>query len=220
VSESTPQNARNQTSDTRETAADVSPNGSADGSIETAPPRDTETATQPQSDSDTLYCVNHPNVETLLRCNRCGRPICLKCAELTDVGYRCKECIRGVQDKYFTALPTDNIIAFGVALLVTAVVAPVLGLVLRMFWLFGWILAFMLGGAAGGILAQIIRSAVGKRRGRYTRYYALGGVILGVIAGSLVGSAIFGVSPIVLLFNIPLLIFAFLVAVTTNRLLR
>src|SRR5215216_5549585 len=74
-----------------------------------------------------LYCANHPDTETLLRCNRCEKPICLKCAVLTDVGYRCKECIRGVQASYFNAIPTDNIIGFGVATVVTAIAAPIAG---------------------------------------------------------------------------------------------
>ena len=29
---------------------------------------------------ETLYCVNHPNTPTTLRCSRCEKPICLRCA--------------------------------------------------------------------------------------------------------------------------------------------
>ena len=36
--------------------------------------------------SDPLCCVNHPNKETYLRCNKCGQPICTKCAVGTPVG--------------------------------------------------------------------------------------------------------------------------------------
>ena len=35
------------------------------------------------------YCANHPTVETTLRCNKCGKPICAKCAIRTPTGYRC-----------------------------------------------------------------------------------------------------------------------------------
>ncbi len=38
-----------------------------------------------------MVCANHPNRETMLRCNRCEKPICIHCAVLTEVGYRCKE---------------------------------------------------------------------------------------------------------------------------------
>ena len=65
---------------------------------------------------EVLHCKNHPDRETLLRCNKCGEPICLDCAVLTDVGYRCKQCIRAVQDIYYNAKPRDNWIALVVSL--------------------------------------------------------------------------------------------------------
>jgi len=165
-----------------------------------------------------LYCANHPDVETLLRCNRCGKPICLKCAQLTDVGYRCKECIRGVQDNYFNGGPTDNLIAFVVALVVSAIGAPIAGFLFGVFpfWFFSIIIAFMVGGAAGGILAQIIRKAVNRRRSRQMRFFALTGIVLGVALGS-VGAALFLGIPSV---SLPLIVFAFLAASTTYQILR
>ncbi len=48
-----------------------------------------------ESSSTPTYCANHPGVETSLRCNKCGKPICAKCAVRTPTGYRCKECVRG-----------------------------------------------------------------------------------------------------------------------------
>ncbi len=164
---------------------------------------------------DTLYCANHPDTETLLRCNRCGKPICLKCAVLTDVGYRCKECIRNVQDSYYNAFSGDNLIALAVSTVVTAIAAPLVTLLFGMIWLWGFILAFMLGGSAGGILAQIIRRAIGKRRGRQIRWFALGGIVLGVllavIAGQFIGFPIL---------SLQLVIFTVLAAGTANQLLR
>ena len=143
-----------------------------------------------------LYCANHPDTETLLRCNRCEKPICLKCAVLTDVGYRCKECIRGVQSSYFNAIPTDNIIGFGVAFIVAAITSPIAGFVFAFVPFFlGIILAFAIGSGAGGALAQIIRTSVGKRRGRYLRHFTLAGIILGVLVGGFIG----------MLFGIPVL---------------
>ena len=61
---------------------------------------------------DTLYCANHPDRETLLRCNRCGKPICTQCAIKTPVGYRCKECVRGQQKVFETATRMDVPLAF------------------------------------------------------------------------------------------------------------
>ena len=51
----------------------------------------------------TVYCANHPDVETGLRCNNCEKPICPKCAKLTPTGYRCKDCVRNQQKVFETA---------------------------------------------------------------------------------------------------------------------
>ncbi len=163
-----------------------------------------------------MYCANHPDTETLLRCNRCGKPICLKCAQLTDVGYRCKECIRGVQAAYFNAAPADNIIAMVVGFIVTAAAAPLAGIVLGMFGFWGLLLAFIIGGAAGGILAQIIHAAVGRRRGRYLRYFALSGIAAGILIGGFAGLLFFHI-PVL---NLSMLIFTVLAAITAYQVLR
>lgn len=163
-----------------------------------------------------IYCANHPETETLLRCNRCNKPICLKCAVLTDVGYRCKECIRGVQASYFNAIPTDNIIGFGVALVVAAIASPIAGFLFSFVpFFFGIILAFAIGGGAGGTLAQIIRASVGKRRGRYLRHFTLAGIVLGVLIGGFVG-LLFGIP----VFSLTTLAFTILATVTAYQILR
>ncbi len=63
------------------------------------------------SEEPTLFCYIHPDRKTLLRCNKCERPICSSCAVLTPTGYRCKECIRSQQKIFDTAQTGDYIIA-------------------------------------------------------------------------------------------------------------
>ena len=163
-----------------------------------------------------IYCANHPDTETLLRCNRCEKPICLKCAVLTDVGYRCKECIRGVQSSYFNANATDNIIGFGIALVVAAIASPIAGLVFAFVPFFiGIILAFAIGSGAGGALAQIIRASVGRRRGRYLRHFTLAGIVLGVLIGGVMG-LLFGIP----VFSLTTLAFTVLSTITAYQILR
>ena len=51
-----------------------------------------------------LFCVNHPQSETALRCSKCLDPICLGCAVRTPVGLRCPKCTgaeRGRDGTYF-----------------------------------------------------------------------------------------------------------------------
>jgi hypothetical protein len=37
-------------------------------------------------------CFNHPRRETMVRCGKCDRPICVRCMLQTPVGMRCGEC--------------------------------------------------------------------------------------------------------------------------------
>ncbi|MCK4961780.1 MAG: hypothetical protein KAS19_04805, partial [Anaerolineales bacterium] len=59
----------------------------------------------------TMVCANYPDRETTLRCNRCEKLICAKCAVHTPVGYRCRECVRGQQKELETARQLDYMIA-------------------------------------------------------------------------------------------------------------
>ena len=63
-----------------------------------------------------LHCANHPDRETMLRCNKCDKPICYECAVRTPVGYRCKECVREQQNVYYNAEKSDVLIGGVVAL--------------------------------------------------------------------------------------------------------
>lgn len=177
-----------------------------------------EEKTTEEAEEAILYCATHPTTETLLRCNKCGKPICMKCATLTDVGYRCKECIRSQQDVYFNAESWDNPIAFGVGFVVAAIATPILSAILGFGGFFGFIFAFILGSGAGGILSQIIRKAVNRRRGRYMRFFAIGGVVLGMVFGTFAG-ALLGIGGGGI-FSLPMLLFAFLAASTAYQILR
>jgi hypothetical protein len=109
--------------------------------------------------SSTLYCANHPNVETTLRCNRCEKPICPKCAILTPTGYRCKECVRGQQKTFETAQWFDYPLVF-----IVAFVLSFLGslLITRLPWLFA---IFIIPGASI-VISEVIRFVIQRRRAR------------------------------------------------------
>jgi len=121
-----------------------------------------------------LHCINHPDVETYLRCNKCGNPICIKCAVQTAVGYRCRDCIKGSQDVLYTN--------FGFAhYLITAAVALPLALIAG--WLvpsLGWY-AIILGPVTGGGIANVSHWAVGHRRSRYTWLIVCGCIAAGTL---------------------------------------
>jgi hypothetical protein len=41
-----------------------------------------------------MKCAYHPDVDTELRCSKCGKPICPKCMVQTPVGAKCPDCAK------------------------------------------------------------------------------------------------------------------------------
>ncbi|HLV44302.1 MAG TPA: B-box zinc finger protein [Aggregatilineales bacterium] len=129
-------------------------------------------------------CAVHPKIETSLRCNRCGRLMCNKCAVRTPVGYRCRECVRGQQQTFYNAQTLDPVIQGAISLVLGGLAASLMGLV--GFGFFSWLIAFWAGGAAGALIADLAYRAVSKRRGRYSWLVVAGGIIAGaIVAGVL-----------------------------------
>jgi hypothetical protein len=133
-------------------------------------------------DDATLFCANHPHTETVLRCNRCSKPICTKCAVSTPVGYRCRECVGQQQAAYYSGGVADYIIG-GLIAMVLGGVASVL-----MTMMGGaWFLSLILGPAIGIGIAELVRLAVRRRRSRYLWSVVAGGIIAGAVPALLLG---------------------------------
>lgn len=174
---------------------------------DTSPP-DASSLTLPAAEGDTLYCPVHPERATSLRCNRCGRPMCVACAVPTPVGYRCRECVRNQQDVFYTATPLDLVIAAAASAGVSLAANYVAGLLPLFLMLF-------LAAAAGGLLPQIINSLTGRRRGRYTYLAVIAGIVIGALPALLpnLQFVLLGAPPTALvwplLFNAVLLVVAY-----------
>jgi hypothetical protein len=140
----------------------------------TIPERVDETHADEQDEPEVLYCTVHPTVQTTLRCNRCGRPMCTKCAVKTPVGYRCRECVREQQDVFFNAQVIDYIVATGISLAISFFAAAIAA---RIWFLF----AIFIGPAAGGVIGTVVWQATGKRRGRYTSIFVGTAVVAGAL---------------------------------------
>ena len=52
-----------------------------------------ETNTDIAGQDEQVYCYGHPKTPTKLRCSRCDRPICGRCAIPASVGQHCPECV-------------------------------------------------------------------------------------------------------------------------------
>ncbi|MEM5774126.1 MAG: hypothetical protein AAGU05_03920 [Anaerolineaceae bacterium] len=122
---------------------------------------------------DTLFCYNHPDRPTMLRCNRCERPICASCAVKTPTGYRCRECVRGQQKVFETAVWSDYLIGI--------VLAGVLAAIGSYIVTFIGFFTLLLAPAAGTLLAEGVRRATRRRRSRPRFTW----ITVGAVAGSL-----------------------------------
>ncbi len=137
---------------------------------------------------ESLYCVSHPKTETWLRCNRCGNPICPKCAVRTPVGFRCKQCIKGQQAVFYSATPLDYLIAVVIGLVASVIAGTIMnGL--------GWFLALFLGPLVGGLIAEAVRRAIGRRRGRWIWLVVSACVVVGALVGPLFSVALLLLTP-------------------------
>lgn len=121
----------------------------------------------------TLTCANHPTVETSLRCNRCEKPICTKCAVLTPTGYRCKDCVRGQQKIFDTAQWYDYPLAF-IAVAVLSYIGSRIIPSLGFFCIF-------LAPVAGVVIAEAARFIVRRRRSRRLNQLIAAATIVGCL---------------------------------------
>ncbi len=132
-------------------------------------------------------CVNHPGRTTMLRCNRCGDPICPECAVLTPTGYRCKKCVRGLQRNFETARWWD----YPLAILTAGVLSGVGSLIVGMIGFF----TIFLAPIAGMIIAEGVRWVIRKRRSKTLFIVATVAAVAGalpllllrLLGGSLIG---------------------------------
>ncbi len=120
-----------------------------------------------------IYCVNHPDRETTLRCNRCNQPICARCAVLTPVGYRCKNCVKEQQKIFETARWFDFPVAF-VASAVICGAGSLLSLYIGLFIIF-------VAGMIGSLAARIVQALVRHRHSRFLWLTAAAGAAAGCL---------------------------------------
>ena len=127
---------------------------------------------------ETLYCYIHPNRPTVLRCNRCERPICTEDAIRVPTGYRCPNCVREQQKVFDTAQSRDYIAAFVVAAVGSAIASGLVMLISGFFFGLG---VLLLAPAAGALIGNLVLSATGKRRSKALFATASAGVIAGAL---------------------------------------
>jgi hypothetical protein len=133
-------------------------------------------------------CAAHPNVETNLRCGKCGTPICPKCMVQTPVGARCRKCA-GVYK-----LPTYRI--SGIYYLRASVVALVLAVVIGIIWglvlsgISTYFFSLIVALGIGWVIGELVSRAVNRKRGPWLAVIGGMAVVLCYAAAFLTDSII------------------------------
>jgi hypothetical protein len=123
-------------------------------------------------------CANHPNVETLVSCSSCGKPICTDCMVHAPVGVKCRDCARMPRSALVRLKPQKAAVAIGAtvaaALLIGVALAALNG---TGFGFFGFLIAF----GVGAVMAEIVTRTSGYYRGRESGAIAAAGSLLAYV---------------------------------------
>jgi len=114
-----------------------------------------------------MKCARHPDVETNLRCSKCGTPICPKCLVQAPVGVRCPDCAKLYKLPTYNVSIKHYIIAVGTGLGMAIVCGLIWGLVMRFVPSFGpfFYLNFLLAPGAGYAIGEVVSLSVNRKRG-------------------------------------------------------
>ncbi len=108
-------------------------------------------------------CATHPDVETRLRCGKCGKPICPQCMVQTPVGARCRECAKLYRLPTFRVSPAYYLRAAGAAMGTAVILGLVWGFIIDFIPFF--LLNLLVFAAVGWVIGEVTGLAVNRKRG-------------------------------------------------------
>ena len=110
-----------------------------------------------------MRCAIHPDVETNLRCGKCGKLICPKCQVQTPVGARCPDCAKLYKLPTFHVSTKHYLRAVGTGLGMAIICGIAWGAI-------EWVVPFfslnlLLAPAAGYAIGEVVSLSVNRKRG-------------------------------------------------------
>lgn len=115
---------------------------------------------------ETVRCARHPDVETTLRCGKCGTPICPRCMVQTPVGARCPDCAKLYRLPTFRISGAYYLRASGAALGMAIATGLLWGVIDRFLlsYFFG-IFSLILAAGVGYAIGEVVSISVNRKRG-------------------------------------------------------
>ncbi len=142
------------------------------------------------SGSETTRCARHPEVETTLRCGKCGTPICPKCMVQTPVGARCPECAKLYKLPTYRMSSGYYLRAFGAALGIAIVIGAVWGII-ESFLPFRFF-TLIVGAGIGYAIGEVVSLSVNRKRSPWLAVIGSFGVVVSYVMTFIVETIGFG----------------------------
>ncbi len=165
-----------------------------------------------------MKCAYHADVETNLRCGKCGKPICPKDMVQTPVGARCPDCAK------LSKLPTYQVPApyylraAGTSLGTAIVCGIVWGVVARVVPFF--FLNLLLAAGAGYVIGEVTSRSINRKRGTWLAIIAGIAVVISYLVSIMTSALFLGGLPLGLfniIFDLLAIALGIFVAVTRLR---
>jgi hypothetical protein len=136
-----------------------------------------------------MRCATHPEIETNLKCGKCGKPICPRCMVQTPVGARCPDCAKLYRLPTYRVPAVYYLRAIGTALGMAVVSGFVWGVIDNFVSFF--YLNLILAAGAGYAIGEVVSLSVNRKSSR-----GLAAVVgIAVVISYLVNIFSFGTPP-------------------------
>jgi hypothetical protein len=162
-----------------------------------------------------MRCATHPDVETNLRCGKCGKAICPKCQVETPVGARCPDCAKLYRLPTFDLSTKHYLRAVGAGLGIAIACGAAWGAIEWVIPLFSFNL--LLAPAAGYAIGEVVSLSVNRKRGTWLAVIAGVAVIISYLTSLFIFLAGFPTGPLNILYHLLALAVGIFVAVTRLR---
>ncbi|HEY96732.1 MAG TPA: hypothetical protein G4O16_00950 [Dehalococcoidia bacterium] len=124
----------------------------------------------------TMKCAAHPDIETSLKCGKCGTPICPRCMVQTPVGARCPRCADVRKLPTFSVSGGYYLRGGGAALgmgVVTGLAWGAIDSIMPYFYL-----GLILAAAVGYAIAEVASLSVNRKRGLWLAMFGGAAVVI------------------------------------------
>ena len=129
---------------------------------------------------ETRPCANHPQVQTVVSCGRCDKPLCPRCMIYTPVGVRCRDCAQLRRLPQYTLTPR----VYARVLPTAAALALTCGFLLSFVPRLNLLAGIVIGLVIGFLVSDVLGRVSGYKQGRVMQVIAGATVIVSILSSN------------------------------------